>query len=126
MLKSGLFEDMQAPSTDFTIDGKCSCCGECCSNLLPLTQNEIKVIHKYIKKHRIKEQKKILPTSEVAFDMTCPFRNNDKKICNIYKIRPLICKLYQCNRKVNIDDGMLLAEEERLLINMREEFFKEE
>ena len=28
--------------TNFTKNGKCSKCGSCCSNFLPLTQSEIK------------------------------------------------------------------------------------
>ena len=38
---------------DLTCNGKCTQCGQCCSNLLPMTDEEIAVIHKYIKRHHI-------------------------------------------------------------------------
>ena len=40
--------------TNFCKDGKCSCCGECCSDMLPLSDAEIIKIKKYIKKNNIK------------------------------------------------------------------------
>ena len=51
---------MEYTIQDFTKDGKCSSCGQCCSNLLPLSNNEIRKIKEYIKKHGIKEQGIIL------------------------------------------------------------------
>ena len=34
---------------DLTCNGECTQCGQCCSNLLPMTDEEIATIHKYIK-----------------------------------------------------------------------------
>ena len=28
------------PVTDFTVDGKCTNCGGCCSNIIPMTKDE--------------------------------------------------------------------------------------
>ena len=56
--------------TDFTVEGKCSNCGKCCSNTLPLSAGEVKTIKNYIKKHNIKEQRH---NYMVGTDMTCPF-----------------------------------------------------
>lgn len=120
----GGFEVFKREITDYTADGKCSCCGECCSNLLPLSEHEIKRIHKYIEKRHIKAHKRNLPLAE-AIDMTCPFRNEEKRICEIYEIRPLICKLFKCDKEPNKEEGILLGEEPRMLVNMRKEFFKE-
>lgn len=120
----GGFEVFEREITDYTADGKCSCCGECCSNLLPLSEYEIKRIHKYIEKRHIKAHKRNLLLAE-AIDMTCPFRNEEKRICEIYKIRPLICKVFKCDKRPNADEGRLLGEEPKILVNMRKEFFKE-
>jgi len=43
------FEDMERGVYDFTKDGKCSGCGQCCSSILPLSSSEIKEIRRYIK-----------------------------------------------------------------------------
>jgi hypothetical protein len=39
---------------DFTDNGECVKCGNCCTNFLPMSDKEIKVIKRYIKKHKIK------------------------------------------------------------------------
>lgn len=53
--------DMESGVFDFTKDGGCSNCGNCCSDLLPISNKEIK---RCIHKHKIKESKHFLPTSE--------------------------------------------------------------
>ena len=80
--------------TDFTVNGKCSSCGRCCSDLLPLSKNEVQTIKAYIQKHKIKEQR-----HNVAFgaDLTCPFRDEANRKCLIYPIRPAICRSFMCN-----------------------------
>lgn len=40
---------------DFTKNGECSRCGNCCGRLLPLSKKEMDAIKNYIKKHNIKE-----------------------------------------------------------------------
>ena len=32
---------------NFCRDGKCSQCGNCCSNLLPMSRKEVDAIHRY-------------------------------------------------------------------------------
>lgn len=61
--------------TDFTNNGKCFNCGNCCSNLLPMSEKEVKVIKAYIKTHNIKEQRH---NAMQGADMTCPFRDEKK------------------------------------------------
>ena len=39
---------------DFTCKGKCSKCGACCSNLLPLTKAEIRHLREIVKKRKLK------------------------------------------------------------------------
>ena len=107
--------------TDFTVDGKCSGCGECCSNCLPMSQEEVTRIKAYMKKHKIKEQRHNVM---VGVDMTCPFRDNINKKCLIYHIRPAICRSFMCN---HTEDDIRKAKENFHNINrvvfMRAEFF---
>lgn len=84
---------------DFTVDGKCSNCGECCSDFLPLTIREIDIIKAYVKKYKIKEEihSNVLEVSD-SIQMTCPFNDKKNHKCNIYKVRPSICKVFICNK----------------------------
>lgn len=82
---------------DNTVDGKCIGCGECCTNMLPLSQNEINRIKTYIKKHNIKEQRH---NFMLGIDMTCPFRDDGNKVCTIYPVRPDICRDFVCNHTI--------------------------
>lgn len=66
-----MIKDMESGVWDFTVDGKCSNCGSCCSNLLPMSAKEIKVIKRYIKKKGIKEQVRHWPTAATPADFTC-------------------------------------------------------
>lgn len=79
--------------TNYTIMGNCSRCGECCSEFLPLDSKEIEEIEKYIRTHKVKIHNK------EKNNFRCPFRNDEKKICEIYKVRPQICKVFKCDTK---------------------------
>ena len=94
----GIIRDMNRGLFNFTDNGKCSSCGKCCSNILPLSQKDISRIKKYIKAHNIKSCNHFLPTANPMIDMTCPFRDNDKKICTIYAVRPAICMDFKCDK----------------------------
>ena len=54
-MKNGTFDsmidDFKNGTFNLTCNGKCTECGECCSNLLPMTDDEISVIKNYIKKN---------------------------------------------------------------------------
>jgi len=117
-------KDMEAGVFDFTNDGVCSNCGECCADLLPVSWKEIQTIKKYIRKNGIKEQIHFLPTARATIDMTCPFRNNLEKRCEIYAVRPMICRDFQCDKpKKQIHADMNLYKGDYLLISMRETFY---
>lgn len=85
---------LECSVTDFTKDGKCSSCGQCCGNLLPLSDKEVKAIKQYIRKHNIREQRHNVA---VGVDMTCHFRDEANRKCLIYEIRPEICRQFMCN-----------------------------
>ena len=95
----------------------CQHCGECCSNLLPLSQCEIQNIKAFILEHNIQPVQHEKDFD--GYDASCPFLNEDNR-CNIYNIRPLICKVFTCNRK-----APKLYRENRELCDLRETFFGE-
>lgn len=117
--------DMEDNIYNFTKDGKCSGCGNCCSNLLPMSQKEVDAIHRYIKKHGIKECKHLLPVATPVFDMTCPFRDNDKKICTIYEVRPEICKQFICDSEKRAKHNRKPLGQTRGIVDVRSEFFND-
>lgn len=124
-----MIKDMEHGVYDFTKDGKCSQCGACCSDLLPISESEYHRIKRYIKKHNIKEQKHVAPAvlvEQPKLDLTCPFLNESKKTekCVIYPARPAICRCFVCNDQQGAINHPELYEEERVPVSMRETFFK--
>lgn len=95
---SEYIKSMSKGVQDFTNNGECSCCGECCGNILPLTKDDIKAIKAYMSKHNVKENKHTPPTVAPVIDNTCPFRNDLEKKCDIYPARPTICRLFKCDK----------------------------
>ena len=96
---------------DNTRKGKCIKCGECCSNLLPLSFTEIERIYAYIAEHKISMQE---------HDPDCPFLNTEKR-CTVYEVRPLICRIYKCNiRGLSYRDFQLMLKEDRRTVNVRQ------
>lgn len=81
-----------------TICGKCSKCGECCSPFLPICQDELNIIQKYIIDNNIKPQTQLLVMQN---RLACPYY--DGKKCLIYEVRPLICKEFYCNKKMDME-----------------------
>ena len=129
-MHSGSFErmikDFNNGTYDFTKKGKCTGCGACCSNLLPMTDDEIVVIKQYVKANNIKEQSHIVaPLATPTIDLTCPFLDNSKSCdkCAIYEVRPKICRDFICDPKqrpkVDLEWGLRCRP-----INVREEFFR--
>lgn len=112
---------------NYTENGKCSGCGNCCSDLLPMSQKEVDVIRRYIKKHKIKECKHLLPVAKPALDMTCPFLDTDKKSekCRIYPVRPEICKQFICDNEQRAKHNRKLIGQTRTVVDVRKEFFNE-
>ena len=117
--------DMDDNIYNFTKDGKCSGCGGCCSNLLPMSQKEVDVIHRYIKKHHIKECKHLLPVATPALDMTCPFLDTGKSCekCRIYPVRPEICKQFICDNEQRAKHNRALLGQTRQIVDVRSEFY---
>jgi Fe-S-cluster containining protein len=87
---------MDKSTTDLTNKGKCTNCGGCCSNMLPVTTTEIDRIKEYVKENNIKIVTNNSPILNTV-DSTCPFRSNKLNKCLVYVVRPLICREYKCD-----------------------------
>lgn len=98
---------------DNTICGKCSKCGECCSNFLPICQEELNIIQKYVIDNNIKPQTQIMVMQN---RLACPYY--DGKKCLIYEVRPLICREFYCNRKMDMEVASKFQEKEYIPVNM--------
>lgn len=77
--------------TNYTINGKCSNCGQCCSDILHLDAKEITQIDKYLKGRKLEQHNK------GENNLNCPFRNDITRTCEIYEARPLICQRFKCD-----------------------------
>ena len=116
--------DMESGIWDFTKDGECSNCGQCCSDFLPVSEKEIQTIRRYIKRNNIKEQIHFLPTARPIFDMTCPFRNDRERRCDIYEVRPAICRDFQCDKpRKQIEADKAMYHGKYGIVSMRAVFF---
>lgn len=116
--------DMRAGTYDFTEGGACSNCGACCSDLLPVSGDEIKRIKRYVQRHGIKGHKKVWPTAYASEDLTCPFRNDEKRVCDIYTVRPAICRDFRCDKpKKEISADVRMYRGAYRLVRMREAIF---
>jgi len=84
------------------VDGKCSGCGDCCTDLLPLTDAELERLKRYANEHNLKEHRHSLFFDKKAIDLTCPFRNNEIKQCDVYAVRPQICREFICSKSLDM------------------------
>lgn len=120
-------EDQEHGAYDFTEDGKCSGCGGCCSNFLPMTEKEIRTIKRYVKKHNIRPQRHVvIPMAKpVHMDLTCPFLDDKKETekCTIYEVRPAICRYFVCNDPHGALKYQELYQEVRMPVDVRGTFF---
>ena len=101
--------------TDNSCNGKCSKCGDCCTNFLPVSQREIDLIQEYIIKNNIKPQTQMMVMQN---RLTCPYYNGKK--CLIYEVRPLICKEFYCYKKPDAETGRKFSKDRYITVNMWE------
>ena len=116
-------EKMQV--VDCSKDGRCSDCGQCCTNILPVNFQEINRIQRFIEKHKIQACTHFAPLANFGGDMICPFRDGKEKRCTIYPVRPAACKSFFCG---NTREAILAARDKvyrnsSLEIDMRATFF---
>ena len=119
-----VMEDMRNGVYDYTRDGKCSGCGNCCSRILPVSGKEVRRIREYIRKHHIEECVNRPPTAGPVQDWTCPFRDNMKRICTVYEVRPAICRDFRCDKpRKQIEADKRMYHGKYNVVDMREKFF---
>ena len=99
---------------------ECSNCGECCSNILLISDKEQKAIKKYIREHNIKPLNK--QSLLAGYIDVCPFRDKEQKNCIIYSVRPEICRKFNCFNSVKEN----LNYKELQAVNMLKTFFPTE
>lgn len=103
-MKCGTLEEfLHGSQTDLTDCGKCpNGCGECCTNILPCTEYELDRIARYAKKNRITmvRERSSVPMTRYSLDLGCPFRDEEKRKCLVYEVRPTICREYMCSNMV--------------------------
>ena len=102
-----------AKITDNSICGQCSKCGECCTNLLPVSQKEVDIIQRYVITNKIRPQAQMLVMQN---RLTCPYY--DGKKCLIYEVRPLICKEFYCYKKPNVEMAKKFEKDKYITVNM--------
>ena len=102
-----------AKITDNSICGKCSKCGECCTNLLPVSQKEVDTIQRYVIANKIRPQAQMLVMQN---RLTCPYYNGKK--CLIYEVRPLICKEFYCYKKPTAQLGEKFLKDKYVTVDM--------
>ena len=108
--------------TDYTINGECSGCGRCCTNILPLSQKEIQKIKSYIGQYKVTPvNRNNVLTKE--YSKVCPFLSKENK-CNIYKVRPEICRRFICSKFKNNEKAFNYSDKRN--INMLSTFFSDE
>ena len=83
--------------TDFISAGRrCRGCGECCSRFLPLLPGEAATIARWALDRGIKPHKPRGGAQTV--DLICPWLS-DSCECMVYDVRPLVCRLFSCNKR---------------------------
>ncbi len=80
---------------DRTINGQCSRCGGCCTDILPMNYIEIDRIQRYVKQHHIQPIEHIHDPNTI--DLLCPFLDQKSHSCIIYDVRPRICRDFICS-----------------------------
>ena len=103
---------------DFTDNGKCRDCGNCCGNIIPITKKDVERIKRYIIDHRIKPSKPIFlkgPFARPTIHNECPFLlDQDDHRCSIYPVRPAVCRIYTCHKnyekELDSEDMKVLAD----------------
>lgn len=83
---------------DFTVDGICSHCGNCCSYLIPVSEQELKVMKETADRIQFRPS---LPEGENVIHLHCPFLYKtaaEKQECAVYENRPAICRHFLCSQ----------------------------
>lgn len=109
---------------DLSKNGKCKNCIGCCGIDIPLTFEEMLFLKNKLNQNPILKEKLIKEYTKERGNIIayCPFVDLNKKKCSIYSERPLICKIYHCNKKAGenflLKNIELLSKMDKLKFNM--------
>lgn len=104
---------------DLSVNGKCSKCGECCSNYLPMNKKDIQRLRKYIEKNNIQPVTHNPVPSIFKVDGMCPFLSNKStNRCLVYEARPQVCRDFNCHNII-IEE----CDDSYDIVDVREEFY---
>ena len=87
---------------DFTNNGICSSCGNCCSHLLPMNKQEVDRIKKYIKSNHIGEIKHLIALLEMIKIKFAQFTKLDLRSVDYFFVITL-------KRQKKIETSFLIA-----------------
>lgn len=113
---------------DLSKNGKCKNCIGCCGIDIPLTFEEMLFLKNKLNQNPILKEKLIKEYTKEKGNIIayCPFVDLKKKKCSIYSERPLICKIYHCNKKAGenflLKNMNLLSGINKLKFNMIDVF----
>lgn len=91
--------------TNNCISGKCTKCGQCCTDFIPLKLKEVDTLKKYIAEHNIEltDWTEFNPTTGMYdIKMFCPLLEKGTNLCKAYEVRPNICKTFKCCKNPQI------------------------
>lgn len=121
-----MIEQFKNGKHDFTVNGKCSGCGECCSRILPLSGREIDRIRLYVKANNLKPHRPTPPLAKPTITMICPFMDGRKEEnkCDIYDIRPDVCRDFLCTFESQDKKAhSRMLSEQKQIVDMWDTFF---
>ncbi len=72
-------------------------CAECCSNLIVLTDEEIKSGDYQMKRAIAPKQKKQFWVLKQGLDLKCVYLDRETSRCSIYENRPESCREWTCD-----------------------------
>jgi Fe-S-cluster containining protein len=113
----GAIHDMTTGYTCKCVNGKCSNCGECCTDMLPVSERELQRIRQYAAKRKLSEHHSAptLVIQKSFVDLSCPFRNPMTRRCDIYDVRPEICRAFVCTKS----EEQAIADRDRITLDKR-------
>ena len=79
-------------TTNCSNKGQCSKCGQCCTDFIPLTQEEIVRIKAYMNIHHV--ERNYCTDEHGNYLLLCPFLSEQG--CQIYPVRPKVCQGFCC------------------------------
>jgi Fe-S-cluster containining protein len=98
---------------------KCVNCNECCSIHTLISKKERIKIFRYLEANPELRDLVIARTEErfaVHINLKCPFSNDETKKCDIYNIRPEICREYHCTPKLKGPNINKLKKKHKIII----------